>query len=45
MLECGGLLKVPQMEMSQLLGIKTNRQSFYYYRMAEDLLFVRCIRT
>ena len=36
-----GLLKVPQIEMNQLLSIKINRRNFDFYRMSEDLLFVR----
>jgi hypothetical protein len=33
-----GLLKGLQMEVGQLLGIKTNRRCFKYYRVAENLL-------
>jgi hypothetical protein len=32
------LLKGLQMEVGQLLGIKTNRRNFEYYRVAENLL-------
>ena len=37
--------KDSQMEMRQLIGIKTNRRNFDYYRMAENLLFMKCICT
>jgi hypothetical protein len=40
-----GLLNVLQTELSQLLGIKTNRRSFEYYRVAENLIFMRCVCT
>jgi len=43
MLECwGGSAESLQKEMSQLLGINTNRFNFEYYRVAENLLFLRC---
>ena len=38
----GGSAKSLQKEMSQLLGINTDRFSFEYYRVAEKLLFLRC---
>ena len=40
----GGLVKV-QKEMSQLLDIKKKRQRFDFYRVAENLLFMRFVFT